>query len=58
VIKGLVESHGIEVKIVPKSSGSILKSPGLFTNANIPYELYVPEESKDQAERLIDDKDK
>lgn len=53
MIGGLLKSHEIPAKIVPKSSGSILKSPLFYTNSNIPYEIFVPETDREKAEKIL-----
>jgi len=54
LIRGLLESHGLQVKVVPESASSIIQSPRFHTNANIPYGIYVGEGDKDQAEKILD----
>ena len=54
LVKGFLQSKGIEVKVVPKSAGMVVKSPYFYTNSTIPYELFVPENQQAQAIKILD----
>lgn len=53
LVKGFLESGGIKVNVVPQSSSSVIQGSLNFTNANIPYAIFVPEEHKDTAEKIL-----
>lgn len=52
-LKGLFEAVGLNVKLVPESSGSVIQGPLFLTNANIPYAIYVLETDKVRAEEAL-----
>lgn len=53
-VRGLLESRGLKVKIVPESASSIIQGPVFHTNSNIPYGIFVIESDKVQAEKILD----
>jgi len=53
LVKGFLESGGIKVNIVPQSGSSVIQGPLNFSNANIPYAIFVLEEHKNSAERIL-----
>jgi len=52
-LKGLFEAVGLNVKLVPESSGSVIQGPSFHTYSNIPYAVYVMETDKVRAEEAL-----
>ena len=53
LVKGLLESHDIQVKIVPDFAGTIAKNHNFQTSTAIPYGIYVPKDQQSQAEQIL-----
>lgn len=53
MVEGLLKSNDIEVQVIAKSSNNIIKNPLFHTHAGNPYEIFVPENKKEEAEKIL-----